>query len=257
MRTDHFGRLYFAGCQQLAAERHVLPVHHWLLYRPVPWWSSVERLFPVDLCYQVSHSCHRFVGVADPKCSLPVAAVAMIIAFFILRGRTKGANARDLPYLAAANETKRLPLLRGLLRVDWIGAILFMGAGILVLLALNWGSSEQWDQTKVIVSWVVGGIFFVAFIVWEVVLEKFAESPVGNRRSKLLVDPMIPVSLFKSLDVCIVQYATFVTGLNMLVMFYFVAIFSTIVNGLSPDKAGAQLIYFAPGMVCLHFLSLK
>lgn len=104
----------------------------------------------------------------------------MIIAFFILRGRTKGANARELPYLAVANETERPPVFRGLLRVDWIGAIFFMGAGILILLALNWGSSEQWDQTKVIVSWVVGGILFVAFIVWEVVLERLAESPALN-----------------------------------------------------------------------------
>ena len=70
-----------------------------------------------------------------------------------------------------------------------------------------------------------------------------------TRRSRLFVDPMIPVSLFKSVDVIAVQYATFVTGINMLVMFYFVAIFSTIVNGLSPEKAGGQLIYFAPGMV--------
>jgi hypothetical protein len=35
----------------------------------------------------------------------------------------------------------------------------------------------------------------------------------------------------------------------MLVMFYFVAIFMTIVTGLSPEKAGIQLVYFAPGMV--------
>jgi hypothetical protein len=39
----------------------------------------------------------------------------------------------------------------------------------------------------------------------------------------------------------------------MLVMFYFVAIFMTIVTGLSPEKAGIQLVYFAPGMVSKIF----
>lgn len=173
----------------------------------------------------------------------------MLIAFFVLRGRTKGANARDLPYLSADNNTERPSILRGLLRVDWIGAILFMGGGILILLALNWGSSEKWNQAKVIASWVVGGVLFIIFVIWEVVLENYSEPSAETRRSRLFVDPMIPVSLFKSLDVVAVQYATFVTGINMLVMFYFVAIFSTIVNGLSPEKAGSQLIYFAPGMV--------
>ncbi|KAH7913480.1 hypothetical protein BJ138DRAFT_1221169 [Hygrophoropsis aurantiaca] len=34
----------------------------------------------------------------------------------------------------------------------------------------------------------------------------------------------------------------------MFVMFYFVAIFMTVVTGLSPSKSGIQLLFFAPGM---------
>lgn len=60
---------------------------------------------------------------------------------------------------------------------------------------------------------------------------------------------MLPLVVFSSVDICIVQYATFVSGMIMLVMFYFVATYLTIVAGYSPTKAGAQLIYFAPGMV--------
>jgi hypothetical protein len=46
-------------------------------------------------------------------------------------------------------------------------------------------------------------------------------------------------------------------GMVTLVMFYFVAIFLTIVRNLSPAKSGAQLIFFAPGLVrfALHFLN--
>ena len=38
------------------------------------------------------------------------------------------------------------------------------------------------------------------------------------------------------------------TSMIMPVMFYFVAIFFTIVNGLSGTDAGTQLLYFAPGL---------
>ncbi|THH30779.1 hypothetical protein EUX98_g3402 [Antrodiella citrinella] len=176
--------------------------------------------------------------------NLPCAAAAMVIAFVLLRGRTKSAVIRELP--DSSNVGHKESFGRRLFRVDWIGAIMFMGAGILVLLALNWGSSERWSETKVIVSWVIGGVLAIGFVIWEVVLEHIGET--SDNSSRLFVDPMIPMSLFRSLDVCVVMYATFVTGVIMLVMFYFVAIFSTIVNGLSPDKAGAQLIYFAPGM---------
>ena len=186
--------------------------------------------------------------------SLPCCAAGMIIAFLLLRTRTKGAKVHHLPHISTEEEGEKEPLLRGLMRVDWIGALSFMGAGILVLLALNWGSTEKWSETKVIVCWVIGGVLFIGFLVWEYFLENVVDTAAN--KSKLFVEPMIPVSLFKSVDVCAVQYALFVTGLIMLVMFYFVAIFSVIVNGESANKAGAQLIYFAPGMVCVSVLVL-
>jgi len=43
----------------------------------------------------------------------------------------------------------------------------------------------------------------------------------------------------------------------MLVMFYFVAIFMIIVTGLSANKAGVQLIYFAPGMGGGSLISIR
>ncbi|KAI0942729.1 hypothetical protein AcW1_003284 [Taiwanofungus camphoratus] len=59
---------------------------------------------------------------------------------------------------------------------------------------------------------------------------------------------MLPLSIFRSLNICIAQYGMFVSGIIMIVMFYFVAIFMIIVMGLSSTNAGVQLIYFAPGL---------
>ena len=92
-------------------------------------------------------------------------------------------------------------------------------------------------------------IAVVLFLVWEYFLEteQVAARPSSSRLRA--TDPMIPLALFGSRDVCIVMYATYVNGMVKLVMFYFVAIFFVIVAGLSPTQSGVQLIYFAPGMV--------
>ena len=170
----------------------------------------------------------------------------MAMGFLLLRGRTKaGQKSQRLPTDARAEET----FLDKVLRVDWLGAGLFIAGGILVLLALNWGSNEAWDSAKVIACFVVGGLAVVLFLVWEYFLEteQVAARPSSSRLRA--TDPMIPLALFGSRDVCIVMYATYVNGMVMLVMFYFVAIFFVIVAGLSPTQSGVQLIYFAPGMV--------
>ena len=184
----------------------------------------------------------------DGRISLPCCAAGIILAFLLLRGRTRaGKPSERLPISADQHES----FLEKLGRIDWVGAIIFMGGGILILLALNWGSTGDWDTAKVIVCFVVGGLLMVAFLLWEYFLERKEAmgSTDTSRTRSLLTDPLIPLELFRSLNICIVMYATLVSGMIMLVMFYFVAIFFIIVSNLSPTDSGAQLVYFAPGMV--------
>ena len=176
--------------------------------------------------------------------SLPFCAISMVLSFFLLRGRTLSGRLSGKPFK------------QKLLIIDWFGALLFIGAGILVLLGLNWGSTGTWKTVRVIVSLVVGGLLFVAFFCWEHIVGRHEisqgdkEAGVGDEeRTSRWPTPMIPLELFKSYDICAVQYTVFVAGMVMLVMFYFVAIFMTIVNGLSATRSGVQLVYFAPGMV--------
>ncbi|KAI0819975.1 MFS general substrate transporter [Trametes gibbosa] len=181
--------------------------------------------------------------------NLPCAVVAMALCFLILRGRTKGPQPihSELPN----RESKRETFIQRTLRIDWIGALFFMAAGILFLLALNWGSSQGWDAARVIACFVVSGVLYIVWVLWELMLERNAEAEAAGKtrvHPLLRVEPMIPLELFGSLDLCIVQYATFVNGMVMLVMFYFVAIFFAIVQGRSGTDAGTQLIFFAPGL---------
>ncbi|KAI0779706.1 MFS general substrate transporter [Fomes fomentarius] len=182
--------------------------------------------------------------------NLPCSLVAMVLSLIILRGRTKGAQARQT--ISPSGRDVPLPeretFAQKLLRIDWVGALLFMGAGITLLLALNWGSDDEWGSARVIACLVVSGVLYVAWVAWEYVLERKQRSDKTSRNPLMRTDPMIPLELLSSVDLCIAQFATFVSGMVMIVMFYFVAIFFTIVSGLSGTEAGTQLLYFAPGM---------
>ncbi|EJF62733.1 MFS general substrate transporter [Dichomitus squalens LYAD-421 SS1] len=181
--------------------------------------------------------------------NLPCCAVAIVLCFIILRGRTKGSQPRHNPlnqdeFTSAEDET----FFTKFMRIDWVGALLFMGGGVTVLLALNWGSTGEWSSARVIACFIVSGVMYVAWVAWEYVLERKAEVGRVSRNPLMNTDPMIPLALFTSFDLCVSQYAIFVSGLVMLVMFYFVAIFFTIVGGLSGTGAGTQLLYFVPGL---------
>ncbi|KAI0675192.1 MFS general substrate transporter [Trametes maxima] len=179
--------------------------------------------------------------------NLPCAALAMVLSFLILRGRTKGPQARgDLPSTDPTVPVRQ-SFAQKLLQIDWVGSLLFMAAGILLLLALNWGSTAEWHSARVIACFVVSGVLYIAWGAWELMLERNVANGAGGH-ALLRTEPMIPLGLFKSLDLCIAQYATFVNGMVMLVVFYFVAIFFAIVQGLSGTQSGTQLLYFAPGL---------
>ncbi|KAI6041573.1 MFS general substrate transporter [Pisolithus marmoratus] len=177
--------------------------------------------------------------------NLPCTALAMVFCYLFLRNRVRrGADSSDeLPQSGRSNTW-----ISKLAYIDWIATFLFISSGILVLLALNWGPSDNWKSARTIVNLVIGAILFVLCMTWEIILEKKRHSQAelfGVFRAR----PMIPLEMFTSLDMCIVQYGAFVSGIVMFVMFYFVAIFMTVVTGLPSSQAGVQLLYFAPGLV--------
>ncbi|CCM03053.1 uncharacterized protein FIBRA_05172 [Fibroporia radiculosa] len=175
--------------------------------------------------------------------NLPACVVGMAIAFIVLRNRTKGPQGRrGLP--VPADET----FIQKLLQVDWIGAILFLTGGILVILALNWGTIYGWSSARVVVCFVVGGLLYVAFVFFEWFLERHVALAFSSQTPTLLPDPMLPLEVFRSLDICLIEASVFVSGMVMMVIFYSISTFMTIVAGVSASKAGAQLIFFAPGM---------
>lgn len=176
--------------------------------------------------------------------SLPCTAIAMVLCYLFLRGRPRVTNLTT--ELSTAGQTMTWTFKLGY--IDWIAMTLFMTGGILILLGLNWGPGDTWNTARVIVTLVLGVLLLVLCAVWEIVLERKKRSAMGGT-GVLRARPMIPLEMFTSHDMCIVQFGAFVSGMVMFVMFYFVAIFMTVVTGLPASQAGIQLLYFAPGMV--------
>ncbi|KAL0068542.1 hypothetical protein AAF712_004256 [Marasmius tenuissimus] len=189
--------------------------------------------------------------------NLPACVVSMLLLFFLLRKHLKKGFVLESELLAGQAHPS---FTTKFLKVDWIGAFFFIAGAILILLGLNWGSTEKWNSPKVIICFVIGGILILPCAIWEYVLEKQKDrvTPSSKARASVLsAYPMIPLEIFRNYDVVTVQAASFAGGMVMIVMFYFVAIFMTIVNGLDQRQAGIQLIYFAPGSGVGTFIALR
>ncbi|KAF9237179.1 MFS general substrate transporter [Melanogaster broomeanus] len=175
--------------------------------------------------------------------NLPCTAVAIFLCFIFLRSKPRVPQEGEaLPSSNRANTW-----ISKLVFIDWIGTLLFIAGGILVLLALGWGPNDNWKTPRVIANVIIGTILIILCLVWEIVLER-KQLPPAEKIGVFRARPMVPIEMFTSYDMCVTQYVSFVAGVVMFVMFYFVSIFVTLVAGLPPAEAGIQLLYFAPGL---------
>jgi len=125
--------------------------------------------------------------------------------------------------------------------------------GVLVLLGLNWGSTQSWNQPKVIACIAVGSALIVVFVVWEYIVDHstdhlvVASSPPYNEndievpskeksqtdatpkpgvRARAVrrfspawvqvMDPMIPMNMFRSYDIIATDVGCMTSGMIML-----------------------------------------
>lgn len=195
--------------------------------------------------------------------NLPTGVFSSILIFFLLRPILKGpqpsqrGSQQDLSTGAPA---RRETVVQKLLRVDWIGAFLFISGGILLLLALSLGSGVEakgFAAPVVIASFVVGGVLMIALVFWELMFEAYEkETDKPHHRPQWMyksprwlefTDPLIPTSIFRNYDVSATSFGALTCGMVLFSCFYFLAIYFSIAQGDSASKSGAQLLYLAPG----------
>ena len=170
--------------------------------------------------------------------NIPVAAIAMVAIFVLLRN--------DLVGPAPSDSDGRLGRLTSrLATVDLGGLLLFITGVTLVILGTTWGGATYpWKSAAVIVSIVLGGVFFFGFFFWQYLMEP------GNLLTRIFTrqEPMIPLRLFHRRDLSLMAWISFATGSAMYSIFYFVGIYFTVVKGYEASKAGIQLLYYLPGI---------
>ncbi|KAK3814774.1 MAG: major facilitator superfamily domain-containing protein [Linnemannia gamsii] len=136
--------------------------------------------------------------------------------------------------------TLRLPAVGGthmekLKRVDFLGSFTIVVGIVCVLLSTNWGGNEYaWNSVQIIVPYVVGGLFLLAFLYVE---------------AKVAVEPIMPFRLFKNQSVS-AAYATsfFIGGAFMGAVFY-CPLYFQMVRHYSATKAGIHLLPMVAGML--------
>lgn len=244
-RQDYLVGYRVAGWKQRAAVGHDAVICYSLCCGTYDWWFPSNCEFPLGICHQVRNKVLRdLVCMTINRSSLPCTAIAMVLCYLLLRSRVKDAMSFD--DLSSTSQTDTW--ISKLACMDWIATFLFVAGGILILLALNWGPDDNWKSIRTVVNLVIGAILVTLCIVWEVVLERKRCSATGVS-GVFRAYPMIPLEMFTSVDMCIVQFGSFTSGIVVMVIFYFVPIFMTIVTGVPASQAGVRLLYFIPGLV--------
>lgn len=144
--------------------------------------------------------------------NLPVGGVAgVIFGFFFNPPKTKG------------NWREKIKM------IDYLGVVLMTAAFVVLLLALTLASGQNylWDSAAVIVCFVVGGVTFIAFCVWNVKFSKY---------------PLLPWEVVKVPQVSAAAFSMFGTFAFFMAGVLYISIYFQVVHDASAWKSGVHLL---------------
>ncbi|KAH8799927.1 major facilitator superfamily domain-containing protein [Hyaloscypha sp. PMI_1271] len=120
--------------------------------------------------------------------------------------------------------TKSAPFLQQLKRVDWFGSVLFIASTTSVLIPVSWGGViYPWNHWKTLVPLILGIVGLAAFAPYEMYVAK---------------EPMVRFSIFNNLSSKLVYLQTFIHGLLLWSLLYYLPIYYEAVKDYSPIITG-------------------
>ncbi|EXJ58460.1 hypothetical protein A1O7_05885 [Cladophialophora yegresii CBS 114405] len=180
-------------------------------------------------------------------------SVVSIVGIFLLRNDLKPGRVSMSRPLAGQSHLQALA--SGLSTLDYGGICLFiLGVGLLILGTAWGGSTYPWSSGAVLSSLILGGILFILFLVYEMLLSNEAKFLVSFPPRGTA--PMIPSSILHSKDVSLVCAIAFSTGAAIYSVFYFIGIYFTLVEAFDASAAGTQLLYYVPGIGAGVYLAI-
>ncbi|KAL4876369.1 major facilitator superfamily domain-containing protein [Aspergillus karnatakaensis] len=118
----------------------------------------------------------------------------------------------------------RTGLREGVKAIDWVGTVSIVAVTVLLLLGMEFGGTVfPWDSATVICLIVFGVVMVGVFLVAE---------------KKVAVYPLVPLGLFKSLDVTVAFVLSFAHGMVSFGIEYYLPLWFQSVKGASPLRSG-------------------
>ncbi|GAA6048504.1 hypothetical protein JCM3770_006526 [Rhodotorula araucariae] len=165
--------------------------------------------------------------------NVPIGAVTIVTCVFLLKS--------NLPLGADPNDRTTRGILRQTVRMDWIGALLCLGAITALMLALQWGGNQKpWDDGAVIACFVVAGVVGIALVFWQ--------RYMGDRA-------MVPGKIFKSVSIYAILVSAFVTRCSLLIFTYYIPIYYQAVRNHDATQSGVDLLAFCLAIVLSVIIS--
>jgi len=155
----------------------------------------------------------RFVVETDlkPRINLPIVGIGLVgVLFFLklsLRERSIGEKLREL---------------------DYFGLVLFTASTTAFLIPTTWGGTQYaWSSWQTLVPLCLGAAGIAGFVVWE----------VNTKGPKL-----IPMSIFRNYSTTVLYFCSFIHGLLMFSMVYYMPEWFQGVKGYSPLMSGVAAL---------------
>ncbi|CAG8926337.1 unnamed protein product [Penicillium salamii] len=144
--------------------------------------------------------------------NLPIGGTALVLVFLFLRVHYK----------------REGTLAARLKRVDFAGNLLLMGAVVAVLIALTWGGTlHPWDSWHVLVPLLVGTAGLIAFFFHQKIYAP---------------EPTMPVRLYSNSTSMLSYIVTFLHGIEMSWLSFFLPVYFQVLLEASPLRSGVDLL---------------
>jgi MFS family permease len=145
--------------------------------------------------------------------NLPPGGVTLLIMYFFFRPRRFHADE---------------PIAKRLKRLDIIGALMFVPASFMLLIAMQWGGTRYpWNSATVIGLFVGGGVLTLVFIAWQ--------WHQGD-------DALIPGTIVGRRNVALTCMFSFCFLGGLAVMSYYLPEWFQAVRGVSPLQSGVRVL---------------
>ncbi|KAG8156282.1 hypothetical protein KVR01_013861 [Diaporthe batatas] len=129
----------------------------------------------------------------------------------------------------------RTPLMKGIAAIDWMGAVLIVGATLMFLFGLQFGGqTAPWNSAMVICLIVFGLLIFVTFGIYE---WRFARYPI------------MPRLMFNSVSTVACLVVVFLHGLGFIALPFFIPVYFQAVLGAGPEESGVWTLALALALV--------